>query len=116
MATYTSEQLRDAVMTDLKVKDAYSALSSEDAVLAEQRIQQVLENLQSHGLLPFDIDGDVIPARYFLPLVHVVALELCLPYGVDPAAYAQFAGEGRKELYRLKAGPYYGAVAPADYF
>lgn len=118
MATYTRAELRDAVLRELGVLDAVEAAEAEDAVLADDRCQQQLELLHDEGLIPFDLDSDAVPAKYFVPLVRVIAEALVLPYGQQSRAelLIRNAGEGMKALRRLKAQPYYGAVAPADYY
>lgn len=118
MATYTRADLRDAVLRELGVLDAVEAPEAEDAVMADDRCQQQLEALHDDGLIPFDLDADAIPARYFLPLVRVIAEALVLPYGQQSRAELMIrnAAEGLKALRRLKAPPFYGAPQPADYF
>lgn len=117
MATYTRTDLRDAVLVELGVKDAQEATQAVDAVLADDRCQQKLEALNEAGLVPFDFDS-AIPARYFVPLVQVIADTLVAPYGMtDKAAYyAQNAERGMRELYKLKAPPYFGQPSKGQYF
>ena len=117
MATYTRTDLRDAVLVELGVKDAQEATQAVDAVLADDRCQQKLELLNEAGLVPFDFDS-AIPARYFVPLVHIIAETLAGPYGMaDKAAYlAQNAERGMRDLYRLKAQPYFGQPSKGQYF
>jgi hypothetical protein len=119
MATHTKAQLRDQVMYDLGILDAATAASAEDSVFVLARIQQEMERLLEYGLLPFDIDGDAIPAAYMVPLARVVAPTLCTAYGKqgDLGIFGPLADEGMRELRRLKAKPYFGsAPATAEYF
>lgn len=117
MATYTRTDLRDAVLVELGVKDAQEATQAVDAVLADDRCQQKLELLNEAGLVPFDFDS-AIPARYFHPLVQVIADALVSPYGfTDRAGYfAANAERGMRDLYRLKAQPYFGQTSKGQYF
>lgn len=118
MATYSRAQLRDAVLRELGVIDAQGAPSPEDAVLANDRCQQQMEFLYDQGYIPFDLDGDKIPGRYFIPITNVVAFHLILPYGVTGRTQllTQNAIVGMKDLARLKAKRYLGNVQKAEYF
>lgn len=116
MAVYSRFELRDTVAEDLKVKDAYSALSSEDAQAFDKRIQSKLEELAELGLIPFDLDGDEIPAAYLVPLSRVICPCAAPLFGRPMGEYEPIAELGMRSLYRLKAKPYFGTVAQADYF
>lgn len=120
MATYTREELRNAILADLTITDAGEAPSAADAVFCESRVNQTLEMLasDSYALLPFDIEGDEIPGPYFLPLAQIVAPTLALAYGKGDKLQTlkALAAEGLMELRRLKSKPYYGTTAPANYF
>lgn len=104
--SYDRETFVRQVLTDMGVVAAGETPSAEDAALIEQRTDQTFESLYEEGLLPFDIDGD-IPARYMAPLAALVALEAYGAYGFfDRAMYfADRAGEGRKQLWRLRQKP-----------
>lgn len=117
MATYTREQLRDGVLSEIRVLDAHEAASAEDSVLALARIDQMMEALadETEALLPFDIEGP-IPGPYFIPLIQVIAPTLCQPFGKDPDKFARGAEMGMRALRRLKSKPYYGAAAKATYY
>lgn len=117
MATYTRVELRDAVLTELGVKDPQEATQAVDAVVCDDRCQQKLELLAESGLIPFDLDGD-IPARYFIPLVQIIADAMWPIYGMaDKAALsAQNAERGMRDLYRLKSAPYFGAPGKGTYY
>jgi hypothetical protein len=118
MATHTRIELRNAVMHDLAVLAANAAPSAEDAVLVDSRVQSRLELLNDDGLIPFDLDGGAIPARYLVPLVQVIGPSLLGAFGLlaeKPQRDAD-AREGMKALRRLKAAPYFGTPAKADYF
>ena len=118
MATYTRIELRNAVLHEIAVLDANEAPSAEDAVLADDRVQQTLELLADDGLIPFDLDGDSIPARYMVPLVQVIAVTLLGPFGLLEQKQAREMDEmkGMKSLRRLKQQPYFGTPAQADYY
>lgn len=118
MATYTRADLRNAVLHELGVLDAVEAPEAEDAVLADQRCQQQLENLYEDGLIPFDLDADEVPARYFIPLVRVIAEALLMPYGAQERGQMLVinASSGMKSLRRLRAKPHYGTPVVAEYF
>ena len=117
MATYTRAEFVRAVLMEIGVLDANTSPDAADNVLADDRTQQVFESLDDDGLIPFDVDG-AIPARYFLPLVWVVADALIAPFG--QASRAQSAAinaeKGRRALQRLKQADYVSAPTPATYF
>lgn len=116
MATYSRAELRNAVLYDLHVIDARTPASAEEAVLADDRIQQTLEGLSQDGLIPFDLDADAIPAPYFVPVSRVAAATLAVTFGKDVALYEGLSKLGMRELRRLKARPHYGSAAPATYY
>ncbi len=118
MATYTRIELRNAVMHDLAVLDAQEAPLAEDAELVTKRVQATLELLNDEGLIPFDLDGDEIPARYLVPLVQVIAPTLLGAFGKldEKGPRDADAREGMRALRRLKAAPYFGTPAQANYF
>lgn len=118
MATYTRADLRDAALREIGVLDATEAAEAEDAQLANDRCQQTLEYLYDEGLIPFDLDSDSIPARYFLPLVRVIADTLVTPYGQIARAVEikQNAADGMRALHKLKANPYYGTTLKATFY
>lgn len=117
MATYSRADLRNAVLHELGVLDAAEAPEAEDAVIADDRCQQKLEMLADDGLVQFDVDG-AIPARYFIPLVRVIADTLAMPYGASERAsmLAANAERGLRDLYRLKAQPHYGQTTKGTYY
>jgi hypothetical protein len=108
---YSRIDLREAVLTEMGVKDPQESTAAHDAVLVDERCQQKLEMLADDGLVQFDIDGD-IPGRYFIPLVQVIAPELVNAYGIsDQRVNAIMANAQRamRDLYRMKTPPYYGS-------
>lgn len=117
MATYSRTELRNGVLTELGVIDAQEVMPAEDAKLADDRCQQQLELLADQGLVQFNVDG-TIPARYFIPLVRVIADGLVMAYGVvsRAQAIATNAERGMRDLYRLKAQPYYGQPSKGTYY
>ncbi|MGA0588723.1 hypothetical protein ACO2Q2_16590 [Dyella sp. KRB-257] len=118
MSTYTRDDLRNAVLQELGVADLQDAPAPEDAKIATARCQQQLEALYDRGLIPFDLDGDAIPARYFIPLTQVIAYRLMMPYGVLNRAQllAGNATLGMKELTILKNHRYVGQTLHTDYY
>ncbi len=118
MATYTRNELRNAVMYELTILDADEAPEAADAVLVNDRVQQTLEGLYEDGLIPFDLDADAIPARFVVPLVKVIAPTLAMAFGQSDkvATYEIRAEAGMRELRRLKASPYWGAAQQSEYF
>lgn len=117
MAVYSRIDLRNTVAEDLTIKDANSALSAEDAVALDARIQSKLEALADDGLIPFDLDGS-IPAPYLVPLSQVICPTCLGAFGLlaKKAEYEADEMKGMKALRRLKAKPYFGTPAQADYF
>lgn len=103
MATYSREEFVRQVLVELGVLDAAEAPEAEDAQFVGDRRDQKFEELYEEGLIPFDIDGQV-PARYFLPLVAIVATECLTAYGKTatmPEVPAK-AAAGMKQLWRLR--------------
>lgn len=119
MATYTRADLRNRVLGRLGVLDPNEAPQAEDSVDVLEHIQQTLEELHDDGLIPFDLDGDSVPAPYMIPLSYLVALPLIPDYGVSgerAMAITLGAGRGMKRLYRLKSQPYLGTPQQATYY
>ena len=117
MATYTREDFVRQVLVELGVLDATEAPAAEDAVTVNQKTDQKFEELYEDGLIPFDIDGD-IPARYFLPLLSIVAAESATGYGKSGLlpVLGTKANEGVRRLWKLRQKPYEGTVGKATYF
>jgi hypothetical protein len=117
MATYTRLEFVRAALIEVGALDATEAPSAEDYTLANQRTQQVFEALDDDGQIPFDLDG-VIPARYFLPLVQIVAEALIAPFGKSNRAQQVMltAAMGRKRLAQLNQRDYVSAPTVATYF
>ena len=117
MATYTRAQFVRAVLMEIGVLDANTSPEAADNVLADDRAQQVFEGLYDDGLIPFDLDA-AIPARYFLPLVWIVADVLVMPFGQASRAQACAANadKGRKALHRLRQAKPVSSPTPATYF
>lgn len=119
MATYRRDELALRALRLLDVVSATEAPEAEDAADAQQYAQGLLETLHGDGLIPFDVDGDAIPAPFFLPLAYLLA-HLMLPeygaFGAREESIAARAEAARRTLYRLNAKPYTGAVLPAEYF
>lgn len=117
MTTYTREDLRDAVLGELGAIDPNEPPSPEDAKLANDRCQQVLEMMYEEGLVWWDIDGD-LPARAFLPTAQYVARELIVPYGAFQRATFITTNAERAEdkLWELKGQANVGLTQTTDYF
>lgn len=118
MATITRVQLRNAVMHDLGILDPNESLRAEDATLVDARVQSTLERLYADGLIPFNLDGDAIPASYQNPLSWCIGPSVAPSFGMRDQLPALLAmeKEGLRMLRRLKARPYFGTVATANYF
>jgi len=119
MATYRRDELALRALRLLDVVSATEAPEAEDAADARQYAQGLLETLHGDGLIPFDLDGDEIPAPFFLPLAYLLAHAMLPEYGAFGAREANIAAHAdgaRRTLYRLTAKPYSGATLPAEYF
>ena len=121
MATYKKLELCLAALGELGVLDGQSTQgnpSPDDEKLAEQVRQQEMEYLYDQGLIPFDIDTDEIPARFFSPLKMIIAEALILPFGV--ISRSQFieakAEKAMQKLSRLKNHRYMGTPVQTEYF
>lgn len=118
MATYTRAQLISNVLQELSVLDANEAPEAEDFALVEDKVQQQFEILYEDGLIPFDVDTDKIPARYFLPLVSKVAYRLVNAFSAfdraEKLASDDIAADRRLNKLRQKAT--IDAPTPADFF
>jgi hypothetical protein len=117
MATYTRAEFVRAVLLELGVIDANAAPEAADYTLADDRTQQVFEALYDDGLIPFDLDG-AVPARYFLPLVQIVAEVLVAPFGKPNRAEMMAVNSRRatKALHKLRQADYISAPTPATYY
>lgn len=85
MTTHTKNELRDAVLEDLRVKDAFSTPSDADNQLVLDAIAQVLEYLEMESLIAFDTTQSAttsnIPANIFRALAGLVRLEVGPKFG-----------------------------------
>lgn len=117
MATYSRFEFVRAALQEIGAIDASEAPSAEDSTLVNARTQQVLEALNDDGLIPFDLDGD-FPARYFLPLVQIVAEHLVAPFGASARAVfvEKQAAKAMRTLRRLNQADYIAAPTQATYF
>ena len=119
MATYRRDELIRRALRMLDVVSATEAPEAEDAADAEQYLQSMLETLHGDGLIPFDLDGDEIPAPFMLPLAQKLAHAMVAEYGVfgpREANLQAWAADAQRTLYRLNAKPYAGSTLPAEYF
>lgn len=119
MAMYTRADLRNRVLGRLGVLDPNEAPEALDSVDVLDHIQQTLEELSDDGLIPFDLDGDAIPAPFMISLSYLIALSLIPDYGVSgerAVAISMGASRGMKRLSRLKTQPYYGTAQQATYY
>lgn len=85
MTTHTKNDLRDAVLEDLRVKDAFSVPNDADNQLVQDAIAQVLEYLEMEALITFDTTQSAttsnIPANIFRALAGLVRLEVGPKFG-----------------------------------
>jgi hypothetical protein len=115
MATYTRAQFVRAVLIEIGVLDANESPQAADNTLADQRTQQAFEAMYDDGLIRFDLDG-AIPARYFLPLVQVVARELAMPYGKPVEKFEANAARAMRQIRRLNQAEYVSAPTAATFY
>lgn len=115
MATYSREEFVRQVLVELGVLDATEAPEAEDAQFVGDRRDQKLEELYEEGLIPFDLDGET-PARFFLPLISIVALECATAYGKPLSDYAAKAHEGMRRLWKIRQKPVPGTPTRATYY
>lgn len=117
MAVYSRDELNRAALMEIGALDANEAPEAEDNVLANDRAQQLLEELYEDGLIPFDVDGS-IPARYFRPLTTKLALALVDPFGAydRQAPLQQKEIDADRRLRKLKQRGYLPTVTAVDYF
>lgn len=119
MATYQREDLIRRSLCILGVIAADEAPEAEAAADAGQYLQSMLEELHGDGLIPFDVDGNDVPAAFMLPLARKLAHAMLPEYGSFGAREANLAGwaaDAQRSLYRLNAKPYAGSTLPAEYF
>ena len=117
MATYDRNSLVRDVLLEIGQLDPNEAPEAVDFETVDARAQQKLEELYEEGLIPFDLDG-LIPARYFIPLVRIIAETVYGTYGVSMRA-EEFIGnaiEATKQLRRLRQRAYCGTPTQATYF
>lgn len=118
MATYTREQLVKSVLGELCQVDPNEDVEGADFNTVNDRCQQVLEALYEDGMIPFDVDTDAIPARYFLPITWKVARTLVNTYSAQDREQALAANdvEADRMLNRLTQQGYIPVPTQADYF
>ena len=119
MATYKREDLIRRALRLLDVVSATEAPEAEDYADCEQYLQSLLETLHGDGLIPCDLDGDEIPAPFYIPLAQKLAYKMVPEYGVfgaREASLAAYDADATRTLYRITAKPYSGATLPSQYF
>ncbi len=118
MATFARADLCRRVLGRLGVLDAGEAVEAEDSADVLDAIQCTLEELADEGLIPFDLEGDAIPAPYMNALSYIVALPLVDDYGKGERLQSIAAGceRGMRRLRKLKAPPYFGTPQQATYY
>ncbi|KRA74264.1 hypothetical protein ASD78_12285 [Lysobacter sp. Root667] len=118
MATFTRAELRNQVLGRLGVYDPNVAPTAADAKLVDDSIQNVLEELYTDGLIPFDVDTDALPSPYMIPLSFIAAQPLVLDFGVSQRQDQIDAGteRGMRRLRRLRAAPYVGGTVKSEYY
>jgi len=118
MATYTREQLVKSVLGELCQVDPNEDVEGADYNTVNLACQATLEELYEDGKVPFDVDTDKIPARYFLPIMWKVARRLVNTYSAQDreAALAANDVEADRTLNRLAQRGYVPTPTQADYF
>lgn len=118
MATYTREQLVKSVLTELCEVDVNEAPEAKDFEIVNDRCQSVMEELYEDGFIPFDVDTDQIPARYYTALTFIIAVTLINTYSAQDrgADLRQNAALGQRTLNKLVQQGNLPTVAQADYF
>lgn len=118
MATYTRSQLIAKVLQELSVLDANEAPEAEDYAVANESAQMQLEILYEDGLIPFDVDTDKIPARYFLPLVSKIAYRLVNPFSAYDREAKLLSDDtaADRRLNKLRQKATIDAPTAVDYF
>lgn len=116
MATYSRETFARRVLVKLGVIDADEVPDAGQNTQVMDTIQQEFERLYDEGLIPFDLDGE-IPARYFRPLVHVIAYSLSGDFlAPDPQMIAADAVNATRHLHRLAQAKALPTATAVDYF
>lgn len=80
MATYTRTQAYRDVLLKLGQIDADEPTPAADFITVRDAYQQEIEFLYERGLIPFDLDTDQIPARFYRAIVAKVAYALLNDY------------------------------------
>lgn len=117
MATYTRDDLIRRVLSRLSVIDADEAPDASDFNLVNDGCQQKLEELYDEGLIPFDIDGP-IPARYFLPIVGVCAVQFIDDFSAYDRTATLASGQqaGNRALWEMREQAMLSTPTRVDYF
>jgi hypothetical protein len=118
MATYTRAELIRRALQEIAALDANETPEAEDYKIANEHAQQMLEMLYEDGLIPFDVDTNAIPARYFLPLVSKVSYRLMTPFSAFDRAEALLANDqgADRRLNKLRQASDIPSVTQAEYF
>lgn len=80
MATYTRDRAYHDILVQLGQIDADEPMPAADYQTVRDRYQQEIEFLYERGLIPFDLDTDAIPARFYTSIVAKVAYALMNDY------------------------------------
>lgn len=117
MATYTRDDLVRRCLFRLGVLDADAAPDASDFQLVNDGCQQKLEELYAEGLIPFDVDGP-IPARYFLALTGVCAVQFIDDFSAFDRTATLASGQqaGTAQLWKLRAKQQLETPTQADYY
>ena len=118
MATYTREDLNIRILGRLGVHDPGEEPDAADYKLINDGVQQKLEELYRKGWIPFDVDTDQIPARYFNALVGICAVNFIDDFSAyertTTLASAQQAGTRTLQEFVEEAA--LGSPTQANYF
>ena len=117
MATRTQAELRDDVLRALTVLAAGQVASADDAAIVDAAVVDMLDWLDSEGVITWDKDSD-IPRRAYRPIVRSVAAALVADFGKqsEVAAYEAMAAQALVLLRRLAEPRYMPSPVAVDYF
>lgn len=118
MATYTRESLIQRILFRLGVQDPNEDVAAEDFELVNDGVQQKLEELYRKGYIPFDVDTNAIPARYFLALVGVCAVQFIDDFSAYDRTTTLASGQqaGMRTLQEFVEEAQLEEPTAADYF
>lgn len=102
--TNTRSDLITRALQHIGAQAANTVTDAEDAEIVGDVVDSIFERLSEEGVVTFDLN--TIPARVYMPLVHMVGAETAGDFGFSEQKIARLSILGaaaREEFYRTQA-------------